>query len=70
MIKAVVKTTMTEIPANCGVCPFKRNERMMNGDRYYFCMFNPCLYVEPYICKKNPECPLVKEDDNGERKTV
>lgn len=67
MIKAVVKTTLTEIPATCGVCPYKQSERMMNGDQYWFCRFSSGLYIEPCMWKKNPECPLVEESDDDNK---
>lgn len=66
MIKAVVKTDLQEIPETCCGCKFKRSVVGGHGNEYFYhCRFNGD-YVEPYWDKKNPNCPLVDDGEEGE----
>lgn len=63
MIKAVVKTDLQEIPQTCCKCKCKRSFVGEHGTEYYYhCKFNGD-YVEPYWDRKNPNCPLIDDEE-------
>ena len=65
MIKAVIKTDLNEIPKTCRGCPCTKWVKDCYGDPRHYCKFGD--YIEPYWNKKNPNCPLVDDEevDNG-----